>query len=74
MVNVNPRHAVILPLDGLVGSSVQDIARGMIAAAKRFDMPVSMAMNGTRLLAFPESTMKDLREDYERQLMAAEEG
>lgn len=67
------RYSIILPLEGLAGSHVEDIAREMIATAKRFDMPVSLAMNGTRLLAFPNSTMAEMREDYETQLTLGEE-
>ena len=64
------RHpsALILPLDALAGSSVKDIARDMIATSKRLDLPVSLDMNGTHLLAFPDSTMAEIGRDYETQL------
>ncbi len=64
------RHpfTLILPLEALAGSAVQDIARDMIATAKRLDLPVSLDMNGTHLLAFPDSTMAEIRRDYEAQL------
>lgn len=59
---------VILPLEGMPGSSVQDIAREMIAVAKRLDLMVSLNMNGTHLLAVPTSTMAEIKRDYEAQL------
>ncbi|MFS0736917.1 hypothetical protein ABC347_07695 [Sphingomonas sp. 1P06PA] len=65
------RYNLILPLEGLAGSSVKDIARDMIAVSKRLDIPVSMNMNGTRLLAFPNSTMAEIQRDYEAQLESA---
>ena len=65
------RHNVILPLEGLAGASVKDIAREMIAVSKRLDVAVSLNMNGTRLLAFPTSTMAELQQDYEQQLRSA---
>lgn len=68
------RTTLILPLDALPGSSIKDIAQEMIATAKRFDMPVKLSMNGTRLLVFPTSTLGEIRGDYEQQLMAGEEG
>ena len=40
----------------------------MIAAAKRFEMPVTLDMNGAHLIAFPTSTLADIRRDYEAQL------
>ena len=67
------RTTLILPLDALVGSPVKAIVRDMIATSKRLDLPVSMALNGTRLLAFPTSTMAEIRRDYEAQLAAGNE-
>ena len=52
----------------MAGGSVRDIAREMIATAKRLDIPVSLNMNGTRLLVFPTSTMAEIQRDYEAQL------
>lgn len=72
MTRPNLAHAVILPLEGNASSLVQDVAKGMIAAAKRFGMPMSLGMNGTRLLAFPTSTLAEIRRDYEAQLAAGD--
>ena len=54
------------------GSSVKDIARDMIAVAKRLDLMVSLDMNGTHLLALPSSTMTEIQRDYEAQLQCAD--
>ena len=62
------RYNLTLPLEGIAGSSVQDVAADMIKAAKRFDMGVTLNMNGAHLIAFPDSTVASLRADYEAQL------
>lgn len=67
------RHNLILPLEGMPGSTVKDIARDMQAAADRFGMMVSLDMNGARLLAVPGGSVADIRKDYEAQLRSADD-
>lgn len=62
---------VILPLEGMPGSSVKDIARDMIAVAKRMDIMVSLNMNGVHLLALPSTTLAEIQRDYETQIRSA---
>lgn len=66
------RHNIIVPVEGFAGSSIRDIGRDMIDLSVKLDAPVSCGVNGTRLLAFPTSTMKELQADYERQLHASD--
>lgn len=65
------RCNIMLPMEGMAGSSVKDIARDMVATAKRLDLAVSLKMNGTFLLAFPDSTIGEIKADYETQLDSA---
>ena len=66
------QYAVIVPLEGLAGSHITDVAAGMISLAKRFGAPVSLDMNGARLLVFPNSTLWEVRQDYEAQLQSTQ--
>ena len=63
---------LILPLEGMAGSAVKDIAADMQTAADRFGMMVSLDMNGTHLLAVPGGSVADIKRDYEAQLRSAE--
>jgi len=57
-------NAVVLRLEGLVGSTAPTVAAEMIRLATLLDVLVELDFNGIPLLATRASTVKSIEDDY----------
>ena len=59
---------LVLTVEGIAGSTAQNIARDMIALSVQLDLMVTCNVNGAMLLAVPSSAGADLELQYKREV------